>query len=327
MPDSGFLRPSDERTARACPIIDTIVIAGTGRSGSTWLGEMLRGLRGYKFLNEPFMDTPLRRRTYLGSTENAPMAISAYVQRALSGQLWRSWKWRFEADTRGGMLFEFATCRKVVVKFTRALRMVRWMHQHYRVRGMIVLIRHPCAVISSMLRHGGGWHAEHLENLGGSPVEQVLGRNLPAELRRRFEEAAASANRSCEILAHLWALDYHVALFDTERDTYPWILVPYERLLTRGVDELRRIADAMGVELTEKVLQHVDAASSSASDDLQTRDVKDQLSKWKDRLDDEQVDRILSIVHTYGIDMYTKEPEPDYPRLNVFQDARYAWTA
>jgi len=42
-----------------CPLKSTVIIAGTGRSGSTWLAEILRGLRGYKYLNEPFMDTPL----------------------------------------------------------------------------------------------------------------------------------------------------------------------------------------------------------------------------------------------------------------------------
>jgi len=311
--------------AGPCSIKDTILISGTGRSGSTWLAEMLRGLRGYKFLNEPFMDTPLRRRTYLDSTASAPPSLSVYIRRALRGQLWRSWKWRFEADTPVGMLYEFATCRKVIAKFTRALRMVRWMHRHYEVRGTIVLIRHPCAVISSMLRHGGGWHEDHLENLGESPIEQVLGRNLPDGLCHRFEAAVASANHRYEVLAHLWSLDYHVAFFDTENERYPWVLVPYERLLTRGASELRRIADAMDLKLTDNVLQHVDVASASASDDLRTRDVEEQLSKWKTHLNDDQVERILSIVHAYGIDMWTTGPEPDYHRLNGFQDARYVW--
>jgi len=158
-------------------------------------------------------------------------------------------------------------------------------------------------------------------------VEQVFGRSLRDQVRRRFEGAVASVDHRYETLAHLWALDYHVAFFDSESQTHPWILVPYERLLTRGRNELHRIANAMDVELTDNVLQHVDVASSSASDDLRTRDGEEQLSKWKAHLDDEQIERILSIVRTYGVDMYTKEPEPDYHRLNVFQDARYAWTA
>lgn len=311
------------RAAPACPIEDTVVISGTGRSGSTWLGEMLRGVRGYKYLNEPFMDTPLRRRTYLNPERVAPEPIQEYVHRALTGQIWRSWKWRFEANTSAGMLYEFTSRRKVVVKFTRALRMIRWMRRHFLVRGAILLVRHPCAVISSMLRHGGGWHEDHLQNLGDSPTAQVFGRNLPEEVRLRFEEEVAGIEHRDEVLAHLWALDYHLALFEQERQ--PWVIVPYERLLKKRTEELHRIASALDLKLTPKVLQSIDTASTSASEDVRTADVQRQLAKWKDHLSEKQVDRILSIAHLYDIDMYADGVEPDYARLNAFQKPQYAW--
>jgi hypothetical protein len=161
--------------------------------------------------------------------------------------------------------------------------------------------------------------------MGGSPAEQVFGRNLPERIRKRFEGVLSSVDHRYEVLAHLWALDYKIAFFDDQDTIHPWVLVPYERLLTDGTRELRRIADAMSVGLTRSALRHISVASSSASKDLRMASVEDQLSKWKGNLNDGQIERILSITHTYGIDMYTEALEPSYSQLNALQDSEYAW--
>lgn len=284
---------------------DTIVIAGTARSGSTWLGEVLRTLEGYKFLNEPFMNTPLETRTYLGPDEEAPDVLRRYVEDVLNGRLYRSWRWRFQGETVLEKGYEFFTQQKVVVKFTRALRMVRWIDRHFSVRGTLLLIRHPCAVVSSMLRMGrwGHFTADH-----------VLGRNLPASLRERFETQIRAADQQCEILAHLWALDYHLALSGAEAAS--WILVPYERILTEEREELRRVERELEVEFPDGVEDVLSKASSSASRDLRTDQIEYQLSKWRRHLSEKQIDRILSVTHSYGLGMYTRDLEPRYRSLH-----------
>ena len=40
-----------------------------------------------------------------------------------------------------------------IVKFCRANRMLPWMVEHLDIRPPIYLLRHPCAVVSSQLRH------------------------------------------------------------------------------------------------------------------------------------------------------------------------------
>jgi len=307
------------RIAPSCDIEEMIIVAGTGRSGTTWMAEVLRGLQGYKYLNEPFMNTPLRKRTYLGPDERAPESLTRYVHRALKGRLWRTWKWRFESDKAPEMLCEFVSRTRVIAKFTRALRMVRWMSNCFDVRGTVLLIRHPCAVISSMLRHEIGWQGSHWCGMGESTSDRVFGRNLPEDIRRRFKDKVSTANRREEVLAHLWALDYYVALLGEKSSFQPYTLVPYERLL-------RRREDALNVSLTEAARQRLGVESFSASGDVETAEVEKQLSKWRDHLSNEQIERILSVVHLYGLDFYTKEAlEPDYSRLNAAQDPSFSW--
>jgi hypothetical protein len=103
-------------------------------------------------------------------------------------------------------------------------------------------------------------------------------------------------------------------------------LVPYERLLTQKTDELNRIAKYLGVSITEASRRRLGIASSSASSDVKTVNAKRQLTKWQDDLTSEQVSRILSVVQTYGLDLYKKNPEPDYARLNALQDQTFAWS-
>ena len=128
------------------------------------------------------------------------------------------------------------------------------------------------------------------------------------------------------MLAHLWALDYHMAFFDGEESTHPWVLVPYERLLTEKTDELKRIAAASEVDLTEAARRRLWVVSSSASADVKTVEVEKQLMNWRRHLNAEQVERILSIAHAYGLDMYSENPEPDYARLNVLQNQAFTWS-
>lgn len=42
-----------------------------------------------------------------------------------------------------------------------------------------------------------------------------------------------------------------------------------------------------------------------------------QLVKWKKKLSERQVKDILKVVHWFGLDFYTEDPEPDYDALKT----------
>jgi len=305
---------------QTCDIEDTIVVAGTGRSGTTWVGELLRVLPEYKLLNEPLgivsnpeaEEAGFRQRTYLVPDADRPQLYS-YMRTVLQGRVPHSWKYRFSGSTPLGILAEHVRGRKVIVKFTRALRLLRWINHQFDIRGTVLLIRHPCAVIASMLKHGG-WGPAHLENRGDTPLEQALGGPIPDELYGRFAPSLEGIESHIDILAHMWALDYHVALFGQGR-FYPWVLVPYERLVMEKIDELKRILNVLGVPISSEMKERFNRASSSASSDLKTEDALDQLSKWKKDLSGAEIDRILDIAHNFGVDFYSRDLHPDYDRL------------
>jgi len=216
--------------------------------------------------------------------------------------------WHFQRSSALGKLKEHLTCRRLIVKFCRAGRLLRWLTTTFDVRGTVLLIRHPCAVVSSQLRHGG-WNLDQL-------VQDIEGREAFGEisesLYKRHEEFLSSLSTRVEILAAMWCLDYYVPLFEhtSGADTSPWVLLPYERLVMQGRTELERMLNALGAVPSSSMVDHLQKPSYSAQGDLKTNP-EQQLAKWKEHLPRQQIDTILGIVEEFSLsEIYGEHPEP-----------------
>ncbi len=305
---------------------DTIVIAGTPRSGTTLLLEVFRETPGYKALNEPLLMRYTRRRygfplrPCLRLGDRAPVQ-RAFLGDALCGRLGPEVRWSFRSGTTLGQLAEHRERKKLVVKFCRVNRMLHWMADEFPIRGMILSIRHPCSVVSSMMKYGTWEHrVDDLKAMPGGPFDLAF---LPTAYQERFAPLIERISTRWEALALMWCLDHYMAIF--ERDTYPWVLSPYERIVTEGASELKRLAHAVGVEATDRMIDLLFKPSSSTTDTLR-RNPREQLSKWKQNLSTEQVDAILRVVDEAGLGgFYSRDPEPDYDRLNRIQRPAFRW--
>lgn len=312
----------------ACDIEDTIVVTGQARSGTTWLAEMLRSLPGYKCINEPLStgsNPEVGRHGFDGRNCLKPgdqmPELEAYMEQILTGQMYKSWLWRFEADGATGQLAEQLSNRKLIVKFIRAQRMVQWLLDRFDVRGAVHIIRHPCAVVASM-REMKWYRQEKLREFhGDSMVDQVIISPIPDAVRSKFAPILQRIETNEEVLAARWCLD-HYFLFQhnaREGNGHPWTLTSYERLLTEAEQELERILGGFGEEVPDQMRKQFDVPSSSAANSLETDRIQHQLSKWKEKLDPDQIGRVLQIVDDFGLDFYTDDLHPDYDRLMQFQ--------
>jgi hypothetical protein len=267
-------------------------------------------------LNEPLRpedpteyEARYRHRPYVEEKGAAPR-LREELQKAFTGQVPRSYKWDFQSDGRLGMLLEHVRNRKVVVKSTRCLRLLPWIHRTFDLKGTVILIRHPCAVVSSMLK-SGGWGYDQLQQDGVAAFDQAVGGQAPAPLVSHVRPDIDDAATNAEILAHMWALDYRIALTHHEdTDGQFSHLATYEHLLTEGQRCVRDLCAFLGEKPNEGMRAQLNRPSRTASDQLSTEDTTRQLRKWRDHLDEETVDRVLSVVHSYGIDMYGPDSMP-----------------
>ena len=301
-------------------IEDTIVVTGAPRSGTTWLSEVVSSLPGYARYDEPLHLTAFPKtrtngfewRTYLDpyydADEQAAYLLSVFSGRSGNGL-------RLDAATRIGRLMELVRSRRQIVKFVRAGRMLQWMACHFDLRGIHFIIRHPCAAVSSMIKH-----RDWSDFSEANSIDAYLGGSLPLDLKEDIERRLPKLpDTPAERLAFLWTLDHYIPFHHFARHGYPWTLVPYEMLLKDGPNELKRIFAAVNAEVPDDARNHLAKASDSASEDLQLRKSYRQLSKWKKNLDSGQIDSILKIVDAFDLDFYTEAAEPDYSRLLRFQ--------
>lgn len=310
----------------SCRQEETIVITGAPRSGTTLVQEVLQELPDYKTLNEPLLHNRVQHangfnsRTYLSPEAKAPRQ-RRFIEQTLTGKLGATARWAQQSGNRWRLLQEHAKRKKLLVKFCRLNRLLPWFCQNFQTKGVVLVIRHPCSVVSSMLKFGQ-WDFDYRQRMR-DPNSPLRLSELPENTKAIFEPVIASIDSQEEMLAAIWALDYYVPLRHV--DSPPWLMLPYERLVKLGEAELERVAHGIDIPITGAMRERLSRPSSSVKGKLHP-DADSQLSKWKSNLQPEQIDRILRIVDMAGLsEYYTDAVEPNYDALNSHQSTSFQW--
>lgn len=292
--------------ARHYDLRETIIVSSSGRGGSTWLAEIVAALSGRLLLWEPLHLNNNPDCTRYGFTWNnyiRPEAEvpekQAYLERLLRGE---------ELSTRTLTSLRFHPFRFVastgyVVKFVNANMMLPWLLRQFPVRA-ILMVRHPCAVVSSQLVHGS-WGIVTKETC---TIPQFLFEDYP-----RFGEVFDAISEPEEVLAFEWAIQTHVPL--TQPPPHPWLFTTYERLVEHGREEVDRIFAYLGEDAPPSAYEALSTASATTVSDSNVAAGKNPLTGWRIRLTPRQVDNVLRVVHAMGIDYYSEALVPDYDRL------------
>ena len=196
----------------------SLIIAGAGRSGTTWLAELVDRLAPSRWVFEPFHDrVPVGARfayRWLDPAES-DSALEMFWRQALDGSLPDRWVRHLEPGHERPEL--------VLVKTIRGNLMLGWLRQNFPSVPIIALLRDPCDVVASRLRCG--WDAR--------PVyERLRAQNLDVPNVTTQEEMHAVEWSETARAIHT-AGGVHV--------------VRYESLLADANAELEGVAAAIGV--------------------------------------------------------------------------------
>ena len=130
-----------------------LLLTSTPRSGSTWLGGALGAIPRSCVLFEPLhpdlvpgvRTAGFSARTYV-HPDDRWMEGEAFLRRVFEGKVINEW------TTREMSLREAWCAATMIIKFVRANRLLPWLCRTFEVRSPVLLVRHPCAVISSQLK-------------------------------------------------------------------------------------------------------------------------------------------------------------------------------
>lgn len=322
-----------------------LVIAGSGRSGTTWVQDVIASANGLKTIFEPLLpvldDTAKKYADrYLTAEVEAPQ-LNAYMDRIFSGSLDNVWtNYRVRPDRLKPSLEQFKSCSKarafyrryknllnnyriynkgpndgVSVKFIRANLMLEWLEANYDINVLFIL-RHPCAVIESKLR------LDQVARDAGL-IEDMGDWDPYARLERYFKDGLFMQDYITPYIGELdvfdlspaeantviWCLENRPIL--TKGPGYGRSLACYETLVSSGSEEWERIADELSINgLVDKSL--LTKPSQQASQDFHSAaSISSKLSRWQDRFVESDKKRIDDVLTLFNIDVYSAfDPMP-----------------
>jgi hypothetical protein len=271
---------------------DAVFLAGSGRSGTTWLSEVINYKGAYRYVFEPFNPARVRAFGHFRSKQylrpdDVREAFLEPARLALSGDLKDPWTDRFNTKF---------VARRRLIKDIRANLLLGWMRANFPGMPIVLLLRHPCAVVSSRLALG--WK----DNLGETMAQEDLVEDflLPVEAEIR------AARNDFERHLFLWSIDNYVPLRQFARGEIH--LVYYEDLLENPEDGLRSLFGFLGEDMDDRVYGRLGRPSPLSRRGAPLLSV----DGWRAHVSARQLERACEILALFGLDrVYGEGPMPD----------------
>jgi len=275
----------------------SVFLAGTARSGTTWVSDIINYDNQYRYIFEPFnprkvpLVKPFGWKKYL-RPEERDTQLYDIASRVLSGQIRSAWTERFNR--------RFVSWRRLV-KDIRANLFLKWLHVNFPGLPFVLLLRHPCAVASSYAKHG--WRGL---------VEPLLAQpSLVEDFLHPYTERITAARDTYERAVFIWCIETLVPLRQFRRDEIH--LMFYEDLICRPAEQIERLFAFLGQGPDPAaVLRRIDRPSLTSRKDSAVLVGTSRIDSWRKHVTADQLRRTLEIVELFGLDgIYAEESTPD----------------
>ena len=288
-----------------------ILVTGSHRSGSTWVGKMIAASPDVGYIKEPFN---LEHRpgicsakfdrwfTYITEENETDFfqAIDRTVHFSYNLQAEiaaiKSLKDFFRLLRDYKNFYQYRTAKvRPLLKDPIAVFSAEWLAKKFDM-DVVVLIRHPAAFVSSYTKKN--WHFD-FKHLLEQPLlmEQHL---YPFE--KEMQESTTKKYDAVDEASLLWKLIYHVVA--KYRDNHQdWIFAKHEDISSNPVDGFQEIFEFLDLDLSDQIKDTIREYSGSQNPSETTkqenlfhlhlkRDSKSNIKNWQNRLSDAEISRI-----------------------------------
>jgi len=274
---------------------NTVFIAGTGRSGTTWLEDIINFAHDHRILFEPFhsAEVPLvsgwNYRQYLRPDEHDERYLVP-ARKILSGRVRN--KWIDQLNTKH-------LVSRRLVKDIRANLILRWIHAHFPEIPIVLLLRHPCAVASSKLQLGWKTHLSDFTTQADL-VEDHLAPYL---------DVLESARDDFERHILLWCVENLVPLRQFAAGEMHVCF--YEHFCTQPEREARSLTTYLRRDFRPSMLAGMDRPSALSKQHSAILCGGSVLDAWRKRISPAQVERAVELLRAFGLhQLYGAETLP-----------------
>ncbi len=277
----------------------TVLVAGVGRSGTTWLAEVLNANNDFRLLFEPFFPDRVDRfgpwwnhHQYVRPGVKTGRHVEA-IRCVMEGRIRDPWVDRFNR--------RWVAWRRLI-KEIRANLFLKWIRVAYPTMPIVFLLRHPCACAVSQAKQG--W-PQRFDRFMEQPdlLHDHLGpfRDLFGDRPTLFETRIV-----------MWCCLNYVPLRQMRSGEME--IVFYEDLCRRPETLLPSLCERIGVRYGSRMRRKLGQASALAAPDSPVVHNQDPVESWRHQVAHDEVKRAMAILERFGLDrIYGEESEPRIP--------------
>lgn len=292
-----------------------IIISGSPRSGSTWIGRVLEVHPDTAYIHEPFNigikrdNSPFKFWMEGVFEEQSPRHLST-VKTYFDGFYKvdkRFLKQEFKAVKGISTLRDFRWKVKernrvtTVIKDPLAFFAIDWISKNIS-NTIIITVRHPAAVVASLKQKKWGYDFSQMLK------QPILMEKYLDCYREEIEEFAKSEKSLVEQGALLWKCVYETNITLMQKHKY-WLIVKNEDLSLDPLKEYERIFNYIKLPFDQKVKDYLVASTNAKSgeESLLVRDSKKNVGKWKSLLNEDEIAYIKSFTEEVWKNYYTEK--------------------
>jgi hypothetical protein len=296
-----------------------ILITGSHRSGSTWVGKIISHAPSVAYIHEPFN---LNHR--IGTCDIVFKYWFSYIcienenlySKSISDCLDFRYKFIKELRTlksvkdaarlvRDYTHFTKArlTDKRPLVKDPIAIFSAEWLANRFGM-DVVVLIRHPAAFAGSLKKANWRYPFEHFLK---QPL--LMDQHLN-DYRSEIEEYAKNEKNIIDQSILLWNL-IHFMILKYRTKNEKWNFIKHEELSRNPIDEYSKLYQTLGLQFSRNVLEKIKESSHAGFRETQLdefkRDSKSNIWNWKNRLTSEEIQRVKEKTHEIASQFYSDE--------------------
>jgi len=283
----------------------TIFISGMGRSGTTWLSNVINYNNSYRDIFEPFFPYNVKEASifkYLHyiHPDTYDIELQTSAKNILSGKIRNQW-----TDVNINKFFY----TKRIIKDIRTNLMLGWLKNIRPNMPTILIIRSPYSVIDSYKQLGWGIEAGGKKSDFERIKEQEdLFVDFPV-----IKDICGSIGKKeyIEQLAFQWCVMNYVPLKQLSEGNY--ILIHYEDLLLRPENILIDIFKYLKLKVDlSQILERIERPSVTNYRNINFNTNKNKLiEKWKISLSKSEIEKINIIINKFDLNhLYDQDGHP-----------------
>ncbi len=308
-PQIGMLSRARRKLAIEHPIdlnqnLDSMIfIAGTARSGTTWLLDLLNAHNDNRVIFEPLharwgILTEQQLPRYVEEDEDDPELLAA-VRAVLLGKF-ASTRWTGRYNTRH-------VSRRRIIKDVHSNLRLAWIARHFPGFPIVLVVRHPCAVVASRLR--AGFEAPFDRDLGAFLDDEKLVDHHLGPFMDTLTKITSDFDR--EIAR--WCIETIVPLRQIARaaDQSRIKVFFYEHLVADAETAIARLFRAVDRPAPNEARTAFSRFSKTTYREQPLASPAEALADWVKHVSPAELERALELLALFGLDrLYGPDPLP-----------------